>query len=64
MDEHLKGLAGRVRRVLETVWYIHTSLMLQQVADYAEEILSPNDGLLVLRLRTRGFGNCLSPLRR
>lgn len=61
MDEHLKGLNGTVRRVLETVWYVHTSLSMSDVFDHANDILSGNDRLLVIHANNARMRNLLVP---
>ncbi len=60
-DEHLEKLGKCVYRVLETVWYVHTSQTRDQVYAHANSILSPNDRLLVIVASDCTWRNLLVP---
>lgn len=61
MDEHL-GQAGADRgRLLETVWYVKTSMSLTEIGAYIDRILSPNDRLIVIEATDAYARNLLIP---
>ena len=59
MDDHLEDSGWTIARILETVWYVGTSASQRDVFDYANEILSRNDGLIVATCYDASFKNLL-----
>ncbi len=49
MDDHIRQLPCQWARVLETVWYIGTSIPMQDLKSHLASILGPEDLLLVVQ---------------
>lgn len=48
MDDHLAKIGAARGRILETVWYVGSSLTLTQLLDHVRLILSENDLLFLV----------------
>lgn len=48
MDKHIAKLGGCAYRILETVWFVHSSKSQKDMAAYVNQILSDNDPYIVV----------------
>lgn len=61
MDKHIGDLATEYGRILETVWYIRSSLPMSQLAERINAKLSLNDRLMVVEAKDAWVRNLLVP---
>ena len=59
MDEHIKKLGRCTHRVVETVWYVHSSGTKEAIYNYVNAKLSQNDSLIVIDANDAIFRNLL-----
>jgi hypothetical protein len=59
MDKHMQSAGWARGRILETVWYVGTSMPLNDVFQHVEQILSSNDRLFVVQGSEAKFRNLL-----
>lgn len=57
MDKALNSLSVEYGRVLETVWYVHSSQTIEQVAAQVNALLSKNDQFLVVEISKMQWRN-------
>lgn len=59
MDAHMRKQNWTCGRILETVWYVGTSITVKGVYDHVNSILSANDRLIVVEAGEAAFRNLL-----
>ena len=59
MDKHIAAFSTMYGRILETVWYVQTSLPLEATYNYLNRILSENDRIIVVEANDAYVRNLL-----
>jgi len=59
MDKHIAAFSTMYGRILETVWYVQTSVPLEATYEYLNRILSNNDRIIVVEAKNAFMRNLL-----
>ncbi len=59
VDKHVAKISVEYGRILETVWYVRSSMTTKAVFDHMDSIMSANDRLIVIEAKDAWFRNLL-----